>query len=330
MKQGVYGVLLIFHQYSSLTFISLVMNESISEEPFNEALKKIKDYHFTNNLTKKIANPPNLKRYNYFCMWSDLLGFGKMWTDCDWKPNIFQSRKIYKRLQRAHSAVLYYSSPFERNLILNDGIAKVLSNPNILDKSKLTTISIFLRSCIQLHIHINAEELYCGYPGIRSVLAYGMGIEYLSEQVTFDDYVFNYTKPKGSEASDMVKENGDIITLYNPKELQMNTAFSKAYLLESLGSKKNIEGNNIFIDQSILDALFVLAKKEGVEPFKQIENDCALILFPYDKNNTKAVYLGFEFDKTIPVESRGWTTTVYRLKKFFPHDEKIDEFCFEL
>lgn len=330
MKQGVYGVLLIFHQYSSLTFISLVMNESISEEPFNEALKKIKDYHFTNNLTKKIANPPNLKRYNYFCMWSDLLGFGKMWTDCDWKPNIFQSRKIYKRLQRAHSAVLYYSLPFERNLILNDGIAKVLSDPNFLDKSKLTTISIFLRSCIQLHIHINAEEHDHGYPGTRSVLAYGMGIEYLYEQVTFDDYVFNYTKPKGSDTSSMVKEHGDVITLYNPRELQMNTAFSKAYLLESLGSKMNIEGNNLFIDQSILDALFELAKKGGIEPFKRIENDSVMIVFPYNKNNTNAVYMGFEFDKTIPVENRGWKTTVYRLKRFFPHDEKTDEFCFEL
>jgi len=306
------------------------MYDSVHEEPFNEAFKKIKNYHYTNNLTKKIANPPNLRRYNCFCLWSDLLGFGRMWTACNWKPNIFQSRKIYRRLQRAHSAVLYYSSPFEHNLILNDGVAKVLSNPNILDKSKLTTISIFLRSCIQLHIHINAEEHNHGYPGTRSVLAYGMGIEYLYEQVTFDDYVLNYTKPKGSDTSNMVKEHGDTITIYNPRELQMNTAFSKAYLLERLGSEKNITGNNLFIDQSVLEALFALAKKGNIEPIKQIEDGKAVILFPYNKNCTNFVYMGFEFDKIIPVENEGWKTTVYRLKKFFPHDEKIDDFCFEL
>ena len=306
------------------------MNHSALEEPFNESFTRIKDFHYTNNLTKKISNPPNMKSSAYFCLWSDLLGFGKMWTDCNWNPNFFERRKIYQRLQRAHSAVLYYSSPIEHTMILNDGIAKVLSSPKILEKSKLTTISIFLRSCIQLHIHINAEERKYGYPGTRSVLAYGMGIEYLSEQVTFDDYVLNYTKPKGSNVSSMVKENGDILLIYNPKELQMNTAFSKAYILESLGSKKNMDGSNLFIDQSVLNALFVVAKKENVKPIKQIEDGYATILFPYDARDLNKVYLGFEFDRIIPVEARGWNTTVYRLKKFFPHDENRDEFCFEL
>ncbi len=34
------------------------------------------DKDFGSNLTHKIGNPPSIKTNEYFCMWSDLLGFG--------------------------------------------------------------------------------------------------------------------------------------------------------------------------------------------------------------------------------------------------------------
>lgn len=306
------------------------MNDSVSDEPFNDALKKNKGCHYTNNLTKKIANPPNLKCNNFFCLWSDLLGFGNMWIDCGWEPNIFQRKKIYKRLQRAHSAAIGNSTPFEQNLILNDGIAKVLPVPDFWERNKLLYISLYLRGCIILHNQINAEEMIHKYPGTRSVLASGMGIEYLTEHITYDDFVLNYTKPKGSDTSSLVKDNGDRVVLYNPKELQMNTAFSKAYILDSLGKASELEGNHFFVDQSVLEMLGEIAKKEKITLFEQFDKDSITILYPYNKLDNNLVYLGFEFDRAIPVEYKGWITTVYRLKKFFPHDEKRDEFCFEL
>lgn len=76
-------------------------------------------------LTSKIGNPPKLNVKPCFCMWSDLLGFSNIFIDNNWKLNLEQQRMIYDRLKAAHSAVLYFSSLSERNLILNDGIAKV-------------------------------------------------------------------------------------------------------------------------------------------------------------------------------------------------------------
>lgn len=80
---------------------------------------------WASNLTAKIGNPPKLQIHPCFCMWSDLLGFGKQFVEADWKIDKKLARKVYNRLVAAHSAALYYSMPIEKSLILNDGIAKV-------------------------------------------------------------------------------------------------------------------------------------------------------------------------------------------------------------
>ena len=43
------------------------------------------------------------------------------------------------------------------------------------------------------------------------------------------------------------------------------------------------------------------------------------------------VVLGFKFSsKVVEIDIKGWKTKVYRLLNFYPHDEKISEFSFEL
>ena len=144
------------------------------------------------NLNKKIENPPKLKTRNAFCMWSDLLGFGNLYSDNYWKLNGSQRREVYNRLVNAHSAVLKYSQPTERNLILNDGIAKVyMTDDSIWGKREISNISLYIRFCIELHLTINRIERENGYLGCRSVLAFGECIEYLAEEIKFDDFVFH-------------------------------------------------------------------------------------------------------------------------------------------
>lgn len=284
------------------------------------------------NLTIKIGNPPKLKVRNCFCMWSDLLGFGSLFEQNNWNLDDKQCRKIYDRLEAAHSAVLYYSNIQERNLILNDGIAKVYHplSPKIW-KNNILGISLFFRSCVELHMSISKTEHEKGYPGCRSVIAYGDNIEYLADEIRLDDYVMNYTKPKGSSMSDLAKKTGNPVIVYNPKELQMNTAFSKAYILEAGGTKAGIPGNYIYIDKSVLDGITYYAKDKGYSP-TWVEDDEGLKYFvPYKENDLSEVILGFCFDKNIIVPScKKYNTEVYQLLRYYPWDEKTEDFFFDV
>lgn len=284
------------------------------------------------NLTLKIGNPPKLDIKPCFCMWSDLLGFSNMFTDNNWELNLEQQRMVYDRLRAAHSAVLYYSSLHERNLILNDGIAKVfhpLSKHQ--DWNNVLSISLFFRSCIELHMSISQTEHENSYPGCRTVIAFGENVEYLTEEVRLDDYVMNYSKPKGAEISDYAKRCGNSLIIYNPKELQMNTAFSKAYILEGGGSKVGLPGNNIYIDQSAIDAVIRYAEDKGYFP-EWVETDDKLFLWiPYDKGNFRKVIMGFTFNrKIIEPQNLKYHTKVYHLLRLYPFDELTDEFYFDV
>lgn len=284
------------------------------------------------NLTLKIGNPPKLKVRNCFCMWSDLLGFGSLFEQNNWNLDDKQCRKIYDRLEAAHSAVLYYSSIQERNLILNDGIAKVYHPlPKEIYDNNILGISMFFRSCVELHMSISKTEHEKGYPGCRSVIAFGDNIEYLADEIRLDDYVMNYTKPKGSRMSDLAKKTGNPIIVYNPKELQMNTAFSKAYILEAGGTKSGIPGNYLYIDKSVLDGITYYAKDKGYSP-TWIEDEEGLKYFvPNKENELSEVILGFCFEKNVIEPScQKYKTEVFKLLRYYPSDEKTEEFFFDV
>ena len=112
---------------------------------FSQILKGV-PADYVSNLSVKIGNPPQIKTRNSFCMWSDLLGFGNIYSDNNWNLNDKQKHEVYDRLVAAHSAVLYFSTPFERDMILNDGIAKVfMPDDGPFNKSDINSISIFFR-----------------------------------------------------------------------------------------------------------------------------------------------------------------------------------------
>ncbi len=298
---------------------------------FDELFRNIPS-HFGSNLTKKIGNPPTLQTKECFCLWSDLLGFGNIFEQNNWELDDTDRRQIYNRLKAAHSAVLYYSSLLERNLILNDGIAKVFHpRSKFIDKNNILSISLFLRSCVEFHLSICSSEQKHDLPGCRSVLAFGENIEYLADEIRLDDYVYNYTKPKRSCISDIAKRVGNPIIIYNPKELQMNTAFSKAFLLEAGGSKSGLSGNRFYVDESVIKAVTRYSLDKGYTPKWEETKDDLFLFIPYSNDNLQEVVMGFCFDnKTIIPKGVRYNTKVYRLKRFYPHDEKTDYFFFDL
>lgn len=302
---------------------------------FSRMFKGIPD-KWGSNLCKKIGNPPELKSRHSFCLWSDLLGFGNIYSENNWKLSKKQKREVYDRLLAAHSSVLYYSQPNEKNLILNDGIAKVyMPDDSVFGTREISTIALYFRSCIELHIKINQIELANGYPGCRSVIAFGDCIEYLAEEVKFDDYVMNYTKPEGHEISSIAESIGNPTLIYNPKELQMNTAFSKAYIIEGGKFEKIEKGcpkNFLYIDQSAIDAVIRYGERKGYTHVWQEQENELRLLIPYNKDNLNKVVIGFAFDKKILPSPEGckYKTKVYKLLKLFPFDEPVDEFCYDL
>ena len=287
---------------------------------------------FGSNLTKKIGTPPKLKTRKCFCMWSDLLGFGNIFVQNNWKIDDKAQREIYNRLEAAHSAVLYYSSFLERNLILNDGIAKVFHpRSKFEDKNNVLSISLFFRSCVELHLSISKTEHEHNYPGCRSILAFGENIEYLADEIRLDDYVMNYSKPQGAELSDLAQKLGNPVVIYNPKELQMNTAFSKAFLLDEGGNKAGLPGNNFYVDESVINAVIEYSEYNGYSPILEKTNEGLFLFLPYKDNNPHEVVVGFCFDSEIIVpQGIKYDTKVYKLKRFYPHDEKTEDFFFDL
>lgn len=293
------------------------------------------DYSDTTRLTQKIQSAPKMRLHGTFCLWSDLLGFGEQFFSKNWQLREEDYRKVYDRLHEAHSVVLRYSSPMERMLLLNDGIAYSMSyDINETFSEVIGSLVYYLRNCVELHLHINGVERKNAYPGCRSVLSWGTGVEYLCEEVRFDDYVLNYTKPNPRGLSTIAEKNGNPTCVYSPKAFQMNSAFSKSYILESLGSKYGVSGPNLYIDKSVLLELWNMAKSVGIKPIYKHIDGKMIFLLPSKSNEIQHVYMGFMLEKPLITKVKGkWKTKIYKLLRYYPHDVELcedDPFYFDL
>ncbi len=278
-------------------------------------------YFYSSNLRKKMDAPFEAKTRLNFCFWSDLLGFGKSFFEHQWNLPIEEKKKIYERLQMSHNIFLNHITPItETSLVLNDGLVKVA---RIKEETHPDLYGFYLRECILTHNDIKKAETQQQLPGPRSVLTFGEQIEYIIPDVKLDDFVYNYTKKDPNQLSKLAQTTGNPTVVYNPAPFQMNMAFSKAYTLDSLGKKHGLEGSHLYVEQSVLDFSEMLAKKLGTTITNTTNNGERTFLL--EKGNDY-VYWGFKFDAEIPITYKGWNTTVYRLKSFFPPDEKITEF----
>ena len=97
-------------------------------------------------------------------------------------------------------------------------------------------ILYFIEGIIQDFQSLNITDKRNGFPGARSILSIG-------HRFSYDGCNHSY---------DLIQNR---TTAYYPNEFQMNTAFSKAYIMEESGSCANISGSSLYIDCAVFDFL---------------------------------------------------------------------------
>lgn len=284
---------------------------------------------YVTNLDKKIDEPQEPRTIPTICAWSDLLGFSSPYTASNWEPDKEQYLKIAKRLRDVQILCMRTLHPWhEKCLTSNDAFIR---NVNFENVRHIQEISMWFRSLIWFHMSVNSYEKDCGNPGIRTVISGGERLLHNFEDARFEDYVFNYTKkdPEGeSSFPDSVKNE---IVFFNPVSFQMNTAFSKSYILDEMGSKHGISGNAIYIEESVFRV--IENNLSGWLPdtarfVKEEKEDTILVYVEHVENGW--YHIGFEVSKPIVINTDKIKTNVYKLLLFYPWDEDPKEFSIDV
>ncbi|UUV17574.1 hypothetical protein NRK67_01710 [Fusobacteria bacterium ZRK30] len=185
-----------------------------------------------------------MKIVKNFCMWSDLLGYGAPLKKSKWQLNTKDAKENLLRITLLEPHFHVRNNSEEVSLVLNDGIIRSLDFKGELDYYERKYLSWLSRAILNYNI-LNESDIKNNFYGLRSVLSIGDRFSYMNERV--------------SMASNTIAHSSVIETLkkktaiYSPKEFQMNMAFSKAYIMESSGSRAGLNGNNLFIDIDVLN-----------------------------------------------------------------------------
>ena len=284
---------------------------------------------YVSNLDKKIDETKKPRTVPTICSWSDLLGFSAPYVESDWQPNETQYSKIACRLRNANIICARNLNPIWENAIIsNDAFMR---NLNIERITHLDCFSMWFRSLVYFHMQTNSFEKDNALPGIRTVVAGGERLIYGFENVQYADYVYNYTKPDPEGLSSYPQSVRDEMVMYNPSSFQMNTAFSKSYILDDMGSRYGLSGNAFFIEESTFYIIKKCMKAMGVPENCYVEEETKTGKKIYiKKQNDNWYYMGFELSKPIPIKSPKITTTVYKLLYYYPWDEDPAEFKIDL
>lgn len=198
-------------------------------------------------------NSNNLKFVRNFCIWEDLLGYGKPFYDNNWDLHNEDTLRNIKRIYLLQEEIKNPSDVFlETTFALNDGFIKIFDIPN----NSVMAILHWLQNALFSFSNINKKDIANGFFGIRGVLTYGERVQYIPHD-TLGRGEFIQTSEKRK-----IEYNHKKI-IYTPGELQMNTAFSKAYIIESSGSRMGITGNKFYIDIDVLKKLIHLINAIG-------------------------------------------------------------------
>lgn len=250
-------------------------------------------------------------------------------------------------------------------LLLNDGMVRSLIWE---DSSTSVDLGMWLYSAVFAHNAVVATEPESGSPGVRTVISSGWAAEHSFGEVRVDDLVYDYTR-KSAGMSVLARQTGNPVLVSNPPQLQLNTAFSRAFLLDEAGSKHGIAGAALYVDASFLrdvaeefsqsstirindwtresDRVFAVehlerAGAEGRRPSeiltldswmrrqKDVSKDLRHGVDPFPSRNRPWVF-GLLLDKNpISVVLPSLSTTVFRVIGYFPHDEDPADFIVEL
>ncbi|MEZ4945991.1 MAG: hypothetical protein R2804_10705 [Cyclobacteriaceae bacterium] len=187
--------------------------------------------------------------------WIDICGFGNLLKQNEWDLNKSQDSGVTTLLNEVYfiaGRVLLpnvHPMPSEKIIVLNDGIAKTVD----LEYKHLLEGHIFLfffRDSLFNHYYLLDITSRYGV-GIRTVLAGGERVQFAAEKITGHSMLY-YNDEKISEYGQKLLNTQFV---YNPSEFQMNTAFAKAYTIDSLGTKEGFEVNGLYIESTYFDRI---------------------------------------------------------------------------
>lgn len=280
---------------------------------------------FINNLEKKISEMPEGSVIPTICSWSDLLAFSVPYVKSNWKPDREEYKNIAERLRSMQILCARNLDPHHENVIVsNDAVMRNLNFERI---DHVDFISMWFRGVVFFHMAVNTWEKEHGYAGMRTVIAGGERLIHSFDDIRMEDYVFNYTKKDPDGLSSFPDEWRNRIVMYSPPAFQMNTAFSKSYILDDLGKEHGLQGANIYIDESVLDCLTLIAARFGVEQEQIVREKTETgVRFSIVNPENGWYHLGFELSEPFRVVSSPITTNVYKLLYFYPWDEDPSTF----
>ncbi|HAT1793401.1 TPA: hypothetical protein I8Y89_001419 [Legionella pneumophila] len=186
--------------------------------------------------------------------WADICGYGQILEKCGWDLNEMQKEGYIHLLNKFHELNAYPILPIpgllcEKILILNDGLARTC---DIVPSTGLVYFGLpFIFFIRELFFKFHFSKSLCiSYGlGLRMVFAGGERMQYSSEVVTGSSFLLhdeNRVSPLGEE---LLSTN----YLYNPSEFQINTAFSKAYTIDRLGTHGGFPPNNCYVERGFWD-----------------------------------------------------------------------------
>ncbi len=178
-----------------------------------------------------------------FCAWIDLLGYGSPFYKNNWDLSTSEAVNNLYRIKSLEPALLSISNPYCETLFsLNDGIIRNFDIP----KNDASLIMQWLVDVLLKFKAVNKLDIDNGFYGCRGVVTYGTRAQYRElDTLGKGDLIYTSEEKKA--------EYNKTRIIYTPNELQMNTAFSKAYIVESGGSAKGLIKNKIHLDEKMLD-----------------------------------------------------------------------------
>ncbi len=238
--------------------------------------------------------------------WTDICGFGSLLKSNNWNLNKLNKSKVLELLNEVYSIAgrvfLPNVEPFpsDKILVLNDGIAKTvdLKYKNRLDGYLFL---IFLRESIFNHyVLLDIAERFG--VGVRTIFAGGERVQYSPIKMTGESILY-YNKNNISEHG---KQMLGTQFLYNPAEFQMNTAFAKAYTIDTLGSKERVFVNGLYIED-----LFIKLINEIPNIKIQIEKNEINIF------HKSVLMFRLNIRETLLKEMKGLKAKIYHVDKYY-------------
>ncbi len=200
---------------------------------------------------------------NSFCAWIDLLGYGAAFYQSNWDLHTSEAIRNLYRIKKLEPALHSINNPFFETLFsLNDGIIR---NFDIPQNDTLMMMQWLVDVLLKFKV-INDLDINNGFYGVRGVITYGMRAQYRDfDTIGKGDLI--QTSQEKREKYNKTK------IIYTPNEMQMNTAFSKAYIIESGGSSQGLLKNKIHLDEKMLDKFVFYINETGKTEFGLTDED---------------------------------------------------------